>query len=126
MALRNLAPPRTDVAIWRGDGFPFDVVVTNSDTGAAYPLTGHTIWCTFKRQLSDLDSAAVWQGTASGGAITITGNTARVVVPGSAFVLLTEPTTLYFDVQIQAPGGQPQTVVWGTALIQLDVTRATT
>ena len=126
MPIRDLLPPRDDFAIWRGDGVGFDVTVTNSATGAAYALTGHSLWCTVKRNLADTDLAALWQGTEASGII-ITGaaqNVARVVMPGSATAILTEPTALYYDVQIKAAGGQAQTVAWGIITVQMDVTRA--
>lgn len=110
----------------RGDNVKFDVTVTLD--GAPVDLTTYSVWCTGKRQLSDADVDAIWQVTKAGGQITITGagnNIARVNVPGSNTAVLTDNTTLFYDVQIKSAGGDIATVADGRVTITLDVTRAT-
>ena len=121
----NFIPNRADIPFWRGDGLVFDVTVTSE--GAAVDLTTYDIWCTGKRNLSESDADAVFQVTKTAGDIVISGagnNVATITVPASDTVGLTVPLTLYYDVQIKAPAGQPITVAWGQLAIGQDVTRA--
>ena len=121
----NFIPNRADIPFWRGDGLVFDVTVTSE--GVAVDLTTYDIWCTGKRNLSESDADAVFQVTKTAGDIVISGagnNVATITVPASDTVGLTVPLTLYYDVQIKAPAGQPITVAWGQLAIGQDVTRA--
>lgn len=121
----NFIPNRADIPFWRGDGLVFDVTVTSE--GAAVDLSTYDIWCTGKRALSESDADAVFQVTKTAGDIVISGagnNVATITVPASDTVGLTVPLTLYYDVQIKAPAGQPITVAWGQLAIGQDVTRA--
>jgi hypothetical protein len=79
--------------------------------------------------LSDADADAVFQVTKAAGDIAVSGagnNIATVTVPASDTSTLTVPLTLFYDVQIKAPTGQPITVAWGQLSIGQDVTRAIT
>lgn len=120
MATQNLGPFK------RGDNIRFQVDITQG--GAPLNVSAYSIWCTGKRELSDLDAAAVWQVTKAGGQITVTGagnNIALVNIPASATTVLTENVTLFYDVQIKSPGGDIDTVADGRIPIVLDVTQAT-
>lgn len=121
----SFVPNRTDISFWRGDGLVFDCTITSE--GAAVDLTTYDIWCTGKRNLSESDADAVFQVTKTAGDIVISGagnNVATITVPASDTVGLTVPLTLFYDVQIKAPAGQPITVAWGQLAIGQDVTRA--
>lgn len=110
----------------RGDTIRFSVTITQG--GASLDVSAYDIWCTGKRQLSDLDASAVFQVTKAGGQITVTGagnNIAQVSVPGSSTSSLTDNATLFYDVQIKSPGGEITTVSEGRMSVLLDVTRAT-
>ena len=110
----------------RGDNIQFDVLVTLD--GAALDISAYSIWCTGKRQLSDLDASAIWQVTKAGGEITVVGtgnNIARVNVPAALTAVLTENVTLFYDVQIKSGAGVVSTVADGRIAITLDATRAT-
>lgn len=112
----------------RGDNIKFDVTVTQGPGGPALDLTLYSIWCTGKRQMSDLDVDAIWQVTKAGGDITVTGtgnNIARVNVPGTFTAVLTDSAQLFYDVQIKSPANDIDTVANGRIKIILDVTRAT-
>lgn len=109
----------------RGDNIRFDVAITLD--GNPLDVSAYLIWCTGKLQISDADLVAVFQATKLGGQITVTGagnNIARVNIPGAFTSVLTDNTTLFYDVQIKSPGGDIDTVASGRMQIVLDVTRA--
>jgi len=121
----SFVPSRQDISFWRGDGLVFDCTITSE--GAAVDLTTYDVWCTGKRNLNEADVDAVFQVTKDAGDIVISGagnNIATITVPAADTVGLTVPLTLFYDVQIKAPAGQPITVAWGQLSIGQDVTRA--
>lgn len=108
----------------RGDTNVFEATVTLS--GVALDISAYDIWCTAKYSKADLDANALFQVTKAAGEITVGGvgnNVATIAVPASDTVALTVDVTVFYDIQIQAPGGQITTVANGTMLIGRDVTR---
>lgn len=108
----------------RGDSFQFTTTVTLN--GSALDISGYSVWVTAKRQKSDLDAAAIFQLTKAGGAITVGGagnNVATTTIPPASTASLTADTVLYYDVQIESPGGKVDTVAEGVLTIGLDVTQ---
>jgi hypothetical protein len=121
----SFVPTRQDIAFWRGDGLVFTCTITSE--GVAVDVSTYDIWCTGKRNLSEADVDAVFQVTKTAGDIVVSGagnNIATITVPASDTVALTAPLSLFYDVQIKAPAGQPITVAWGQLTIGQDVTRA--
>ena len=93
--------------------------------GAAYD-----IWMTAKYSKDDTDLQALFQVTKGAGAITVGGannNVATITVAATLTSPLTTDVSVFYDVQIKAPGGSGQvsTVADGTLAIARDVTRAT-
>lgn len=120
----NLTPPRVDLTLFRGDTTRLTATCTSAATGQPVNLAGATVTLTAKRQLTDADADAVFQVKSADGDITISGNVATIIIAGTLTAPLTAVATLFYDVQVTGGDG-PQTVVWGTLTVQLDVTRAT-
>lgn len=76
-----------------------DGVVTTA--GAPQPITGWTIWATFKRRVSDLDAAAVIQKSTALGGVTITNGAQGLYTvtlsPADTLALPQQRLTLFAD-----------------------------
>lgn len=109
----------------RGDTNVFDATVTLS--GSPLDVSAYDIWCTAKYSKDDADVDALFQVTKTAGEITVGGasnNVATIAVPAADTVALLVDVVVFYDIQIQAPGGQITTVANGTMTISKDVTRA--
>lgn len=108
----------------RGDTPIWELAVT--EDGAAFNLTGATLYFTAKLALDDADPG-VFQLTNSAG-ITITDAAAgeAEIQPRRADTnALTSDVTLFWDVQVSIAGSSETfTVLNGTLVIRRDVTRA--
>ncbi len=111
----------------RGDSATFVIPVVAADGVTPVPLTGSTIWFTAKYRLTDEDIAApIRKSTATTG-VTITngpGGVAQVDLLSSDTSALTQPTTLYWDVQARDGASAIRTLAHGRLVIRLDVTKA--
>lgn len=114
-----------NLALIRGDTNIFEATVTI----AAVPLdiSGYDIWCTAKYNKNDTDLQALFQVTKAAGAIVVGGadnNVATITIAANLTSPLTQDTKVFYDVQIESPGGVITTVAEGTMVITRDVTRA--
>jgi len=109
---------------YRGDTKAFNVTFKDKD-GLPIDITGHELWFTMKRKVSDADAEAVRQK--------------RVVFPsdvdseqGKGAILLSSeetnvpPGTYLFDFQKVIPGNPPEvkTVLAGRIRVASDITRS--
>ena len=117
----------TNLTIIRNDDNEFDATVLLN--GSPTNVTGWTFKITAKKNLSDLDAAAVFQATSAGGAITITDapNGVIHIVVASALTTTLPPhyTNLYYDLQAIDSGSKVRTLALGTLKVLPDVTLAT-
>jgi len=113
--------------MYAGDSPTFLITVTDQD-GNPYPLTGHTIYMTAKRQKSDPDGSAIFQLSSTAGEITVgvPTNTAEAVPPSADTNGLTANVSAYIGVRVITPGGRPFTVFEGTLPIVIPTTRTNT
>jgi hypothetical protein len=112
--------------IVRGDDAQLAITVQTAD-GAAYDLTGCTLWLTIKRSAADADGAAIAQCSTTAGTIALANaaaGEALATVPAAATIALTETTQAVYDVQLRTAAGKTHTVVRGRIIIHADVTRA--
>ncbi len=112
---------QADLTWTRGDSGRLDVTVTQSD-GAAYNLTGATLFLTVKNTLTDADSAAVIRKEVTAHDDATAGE--------SHFDLLTTDNatagTRYYDVQLKDSANKIFTLFGGVWRVLADVTVRTT
>lgn len=113
-------------AMRRGDTPLWLITVTQS--GTPFNLTGYTIRMTAKYAVNDSDADALFQLSTTTGEIVITdaaGGLAQARPLRSSTSALTEDKTVYWDIQI-SKNGSPDvtfTVDSGELLITRDITR---
>jgi hypothetical protein len=111
---------QADLCWTRGDSGRLDVSVKDAD-GAAYNLTGSTLFLTVKNELTDADSAAVIRKE-----VTSHSNAAGGI---SHFDLLTTDNatagTRYYDVQVKDSTNKIYTLFGGLWKVLSDVTTRT-
>ena len=109
-----------DLCWTRGDSGRLDVTVTQSD-GAAYNLTGATLFLTVKNALTDADAAAVIRKEVTAHDDATSGE--------SHFDLLTTDNatagTRYYDVQLKDSANKIFTLFGGLWKVLADVTART-
>ena len=108
----------------RKDDYTFNIGVLQE--GAAFNLTGCTVYMTAKYSYSDADGSAVFQLSTSGGQITVTnaaGGLATIAIPSSATSSLANRVThLLFDIQVVTGASKRHTVMRGTLIVNPEVT----
>lgn len=111
----------------RGDTQLFTVTCTQN--GVPVNLTGYRIWMTAKYNLSDLDSAALFQASTAAGSIALTspalGIATVTLTPAMTNSISSSGATLVYDIQIEDPGNNVTTVTTGALTITPDVTQTT-
>jgi len=115
----------TTLEMSRGDARKWLFAVTDSGTGAAFDISGCSMWFTAKKRLSDTDLLAVFQKTVGDG-ITVTD-----ALNGLGYIQLapTDTTTLEnsktqqleFDFQL-TQGSNPYTLAFGKLTVYGEVT----
>jgi len=116
----------------RGDTLVINLVVRDSNTGAAIAVPGWTFWFTVKRFISDPDEQAIFAaktGDGSGGVVVTDVNLGAVTatMPAICTRLFPDtPTKLLYDVQAMDATGVISTIDSGTIAIDpsSDITRA--
>ena len=115
--MSDCAAQQADLCWTRGDSGRLDVAVKDAD-GAAYNLTGATLFLTVKNALTDADSAAVIRKE-----VTSHSNAAGGI---SHFDLLTTDNatagTRYYDVQLKTSDSKIYTLFGGLWKVLADVT----
>ena len=116
----NCTSSQADLTWTRGDSGRLDVTVTQSN-GAAYNLTGATLFLTVKNTLTDADSAAVIRKEVTAHDDATAGE--------SHFDLLTTDNatagTRYYDVQVKDSTNKIYTLFGGLWKVLSDVTTRT-
>ena len=117
--------PQLDLIRYRGDSADLTIPLTNPDTGAAFPPSGHNLLWTLKAKASDLDSAALVQKISTVGGITLANPSVVSLVPAD-FALLLADVCYEWDVQAQnLTTGAVRTVARGTLAFAFDVSKTT-
>jgi hypothetical protein len=121
----------TTLFLTPADDFVYTTTITDED-GAAYDLSGSTLWFTVKRRKSDADADAVaklyWVSGGSADGISVASEES-----GEAAIRLTPTETddfaydaHYWDLQLQDAAGVIHTVDEGILIVRRSVTGRTT
>lgn len=97
--------------------------------GAAYNLTGASLWFTAKYTTADADVAAVFQKTLADGLVitdAVNGLVTATLAPSDTSTLPDSRTILDWDLQVKTVAGSVYTVAIGKLTVFPDVTRTTT
>jgi hypothetical protein len=117
MSTLNCNANSADLCWTRGDSGRLDVTVTQSD-GAAYDLTGCTLFLTVKNSLTDADSAAVIRKE-------VTVHDAPLAGESHFEILTTDNATAgvrFYDVQLKDSANKIFTLFGGVWRVVADVT----
>lgn len=117
-------PAAQDLVIQRGDDTPFTITFSPADTS----IVGGKVWLTIKKRESDSDSAALLRvNTEDDPAILHIDDATHASgeLPAAKTARLPIGTWVY-DVQARTPDGKIRTTQRGRAVVEFDVTRATT
>ncbi len=119
----------TNLNMVRGNTYSFDILVTNTGTGAVENLTNGTLSFTAKWLETDADLAAVFQLAIGSGItlITAAAGTANVTIPESATDIAAIPyntVNLYYDLKYTSSAAEVFTVLWGNLNITPNITRS--
>ena len=108
------------ITMYRGDGYPITLKLTDKITGAAIDLTGCSLIMTVSTleyppdnstKLFDVDGVLDTDPTT--GRVSFTPNPSDVAVPGSYF----------YDIQLTNPSGHVRTVAKSTFAVFQDITK---
>lgn len=111
---------------YRGDTVVIDITVKQA--GAAYPLTGCTLFFSLKTLATDTDADALMR-CETGNGITHavgTGGQATIRFESSAIPALSVGVLLFADVQLKTPDGEIFTIYSGKIIFNQDITLRTT
>jgi hypothetical protein len=117
MSTLNCNANSADLCWTRGDSGRLDVTVTQAD-GAAYDLTGCTLFLTVKNSLTDADSAAVIRKE-------VTAHDAPLAGESHFEILTTDNATAgvrFYDVQLKDSDNKIFTLFGGIWKVLADVT----
>ena len=113
-----------DLNVKRGDTLIFRLTFTYVDTGLPVIITNWTIWFTLKKNIDDLDAAAIVQKKLTVFTDPTNGKTTMIAATA------TETNTLlgkyFFDIQYKDESGVVRTPDSGTINFERDATRTTT
>ena len=116
-----------ELEIFRGRTNKINVYV--SENGAAYDLTGCSLYMTAKSEVTDADAAAIFQLGTAGGTIVVTsainGQAQVVISPTHTATLPYAKKILYFDLMLKTSQGEYWTIASGTFAVKPNITRAT-
>ena|SRR6185369_720657 len=120
---------QTNLNMVRARVYSFDILITNSATGAVENLTNGSLYFTAKWQETDTDLAAVFQLHTPSSGVTIlsaAAGTANVTIPASATDIAAIPyntVNLFYDIKYTDASGAAFTVLSGNLNIAPNVTR---
>jgi len=108
------------ITMYRGDGYPITLTLTDKTTGAAIDLTGCSLVMTVDTLESPPDSSTklfdvngVLDADPTTGRVSFTPNPSDVAIPGSYF----------YDIQLTNANGHVRTVVKSTFAVSQGITK---
>lgn len=109
--------------MYRGDTQPFDVLVTDPDTGLAIDITTFDLRFTAKYRTADTDDEAIIIKTLDYGGIQLGygDGVATITIDPADTIDLTKTTTLLWDLQLTDFAGNVKTAAAGRLIIYADV-----
>jgi hypothetical protein len=113
----DLRPAQYNVKIWRNDTWGQTFAILSNDV--AVDLTGSTIVIQVRQSPSSATSLLTLSTTAS--TITITGTSHNQVTLNK--VVDIPAGTYNYDMNITFPSGVVKTYIWGTFIVQEDITK---